>query len=337
MRDSIRVISYTLLIPCFLTVSCSSSGNLRKFNDADIDNAVSSDVAKKFQVKDTLDPTPTPSPTPAPEPKKKSKKKKHEAKVKKDETAEPTPTPELKAEPPMRRPSIVPFDVGEKLQYDIRYVGVTAGYFSIEVLPFKFVNDRQSYHFQGKAKTVKLFELIYRVDDSIESYVDYNGLYSERFTMDLDESKQTRKLIELYDYDKKQSFYWNRIDHVKNGYKEEKQHYDIELWSQDPLSSLYYLRVAQLPKDPSQPEVKFPVILDGKPWELHVKYKKHEKVYAGGEEREADAYTLDSYQNGELKNRDNTIWISSDEHRYVLRIEAKVKVGTFAIALDKIL
>ena len=336
MRESIRLIICTLLIPGIFSVGCSSSSNLRKFNDSDIAGAVSEAQAKKFEVRESAA-TPTPSPTPDPESKKKSKKKKHEAKVKKGEKVEPTPTPETKNTPPARKPEKMPFEIGEKLDYAIRYIGVTAGHFAIEVQPYKFVQDRQVYHLVGKATTVKIFELVYRVDDTVESYFDSSGLFSHRFTMDLDESKQTRKVIELYDYDKKQSMYWNRIDHVKNGYKEEKQNYDIELWSQDPLSSLYFLRLVQLPTDPSQPEYKFPVILDGKPWELRVKYKKREKIYAGGQVREADVYNMDSYQNGELKNRENTLWLSTDEHRYILRVEAKVKVGSFAVALDEIL
>ena len=331
MRDSTRLISYALWIPAVLSLSCSSSGNLRKFDDADIGQATSSDVAKKFEVKDSADPVP--SPTPIPELTKKKTKKKHQ-KMKKDEPA--PPVLEAKAVPPNRHIDPEPFQVGERLQYDIRYVGVTAGYFSTEVLPDKFVNDRRVYHLQAKAKTVKLFELIYRVDDSIESFFDYDGLFSHRFTMNLDESKQTRKLIELYDYDKKQSFFWNRIDHVKNGFKEEKSYFDIPLWAQDPLSSLFFLRTVKLPTNTTD-EFKFPVILDGKPWEVRLKFKKREKIYAGDKDREADVYQLDTYQNGELKNKDNTIWLSTDEHRYLLRVEAKVKVGSFAIALDKVL
>jgi len=322
-------VALTLLLTCMIA-GCSSSGDLRKFKDSDLTQEISPELAKKFEIKDVDAATPTPTPvkksvrkiTP-----KKSLKKKHQkgADVKHEAVV-----------PPMRRPDSMPFDVGEKLEYGIRYIGVTAAHFTMEVLPFKEVNDRKVYHLRGHAQTVSLFELIYRVNDVIESYWDYDGLYSSRFTMELDESKQSRKVIELYDYDKKKSYYWNRVDHSEKGYSEQKEQYDIPLWSQDPMSALYYVRTLKLPTEPGK-EARFPVILDGKPWESVFRYVGQEKIYGGDRYYDADKYQLENYQNGQAKNKDNTLWLSRDEHRYVLRLEAKVKVGSFAIALDKIL
>lgn len=331
MRESTRFIPHAVLFSLVFILGCSSSNNLRKFDEGDLSKEISSDAGKKFEVKDQADPSLVATPVPVAVNVKKKKKKKGN-KVTTVSEAPLQPAPEL---PPLRRVDPAPFDIGEKLEYDIRYVGVTAGYFNIEILPHKFLGDRKVYHILAKARTVKLFELVYRVDDSIESFFDYEGLYSHKFTMDLNESKQTRKLIELYDYDAKKSFYWNRVDHVQKGFKEEKTSFDIPLWSQDLLSSIFFLRMQKLGQDPSQ-EFRFPVILDGKPWEARVRFKNRTKIYAGGKEREADLYQLDTYQNGELKNKDNSIWFSTDEKHYLLRVEAKVKVGSFAIALDKI-
>ena len=337
MYDFLRKIG----ILTVLLISACSSSHLRKFDDGDISKELSADDAKKFEVKDVTSGTPAPTPAASPVPAvsavpkkvkaarmKKEKKKKEEAGV---PAASPTPVTIL-----IRRTEPMPFEIGEKLSYDIRYVGVTAGYFTLEVLPIKEMENRKVYHLQAHARTLKLFELIYRVNDIIESFFDYDGLYSHRFTMDLDESKQTRKLIELYDYDKKKSFYWNRVDHIEKGFKEDKQSYDISPYSQDPVSALFYLRMAKLPTEPG-PEFRFPLIIDGKPWEGVMHFKTKAKIYAGGKDRMASVYSFDNYQNGELKNKDNTVWISDDEHRYVLRVEAKVKVGSFAVALDKIL
>ncbi len=325
MKPSVVVstVSFSLIL---IIQGCSSSSNLRKFKDEDLQKEIPADIAKRFEVKDAT-PTPTPESVVVTQPTR-SKKKKAPKK-------EPKVTKQVLV-PPVRTIDPMPFEVGEKLAYGIRFIGVTAGYFNTEVLPMKTVDDRKVYHLHGAAKTVKLFELVYRVNDQIDSFWDAEGLYSHKFTMDLDESKQTRKVIELYDYDNKKSFYWNRVDHVEKGFKEQKEQYDIALWSQDPLSSLYYFRVLALPKEVGK-ETRFPLVLDGKPWESVVRYLGREKIYAGGRDFEADAYQLENYQNGELKNKDNKVWLSADVHRYVLRIEAKLKVGSFAVALDKIL
>jgi hypothetical protein len=309
-----------LLAGSLILIQGCTTAHLRKFEDGDIGKEMSADMAKKFEVKDVS----APEPSPAPEVKGKKSKKKKETKVVAVKVI------------PQRRPEALPFQVGERLAYDIRYIGVTAAHVEMSVLPEKQVNTRTVFPIQAKIKTVPVFELVYRVNDTVISYWDSQGMFSHRFTMDLDESKQSRKLIELYDYDKNKSFFWNRIDHVEKGFMEQKETYDIKPWSQDPLSSMYFMRVSALPTDPAV-EFRYPTVLDGKPWETALRFLRKETIYAAGQDREALVYHIDNYQNGELKNRDNTLWISNDSHRYILRLETKVKVGSFAVALDKIL
>lgn len=318
----------TVLSIGFIFSACSTNNGLRKFDDVNIKKEIPADVAEKFEVRDVSELNKT-STKPKTEEKADASKSKQKTKTKKGAVVEKEP-------PPVRRIDPMPFVEGERLNYDIRYVGVTAATFSMEVLPAKVVNDRKVFHLSAHAKTVKFFELVYRVDDMIESFWDYEGLYSHRFTMNLDETKQSRKLIELYDYDKKKSFYWNRIDHAEKGFSEQKEEHDVKPWSQDPLSLLYYLRVVQLPKNKGE-SIKIPVIMDGKQWEAVMTFDRREKLSVGSRDFEANVFKLENFQNGELKNKDNTVWISNDDHRYLLRIEAKIKVGSFAIALDRIL
>lgn len=309
-----------LTLLALLILSGCSSGPLRKFEEGDLGKEMSEDIAKKFEIKDLPAPTPVPSPTPEP---KKTKKKKADT------------APKAKVIP-IRRPATLPFLVGEKLRYDIRFVGVTAAHMELEVMPEKSISDRKVLPIRSKIKTVPVFDLVYRVDDNVFSYFDADGMFSHRFTMDLDESKQSRKLIELYDYDKNMSFFWNRIQHSEKGFIEQKESYNIKPWSQDPLSAIYFLRTVDLPREAGQ-EFRYPVILDGKPWESLLRYVGKERIYAGGKDREAVVYHVENYHKGELRNRENKIWLSDDERRLVLRIETKLKIGSFAVALDQIL
>ena len=325
---NLRTVAKSLLVSISL-VACSTSNGLRKFTDTDIEKEIPHDVAERFVVKDV---SALPSPVQSvavvePIKNKKTKKKQKKGAV----------VPEVKEPvvPPSRRVDPMPFTESEKLGYDIRYIGVTAAKFELEILPEKVVNDRKVYHLSGRAKTVKFFEIVYRVNDLIESFWDFDGLYSHRYTMNLDETKQSRQLIELYDYEKLKSYYWNRVDHVEKGFSEQKEEHDIKLWSQDPLSLLYYLRVIKLPDEKGE-SIKLPVILDGKQWESVFTFDRREKMSIGSRDFEANVYKLENFQDGALKNKDNTVWISNDSQRYILRIEAKLKVGSFAIALDRI-
>lgn len=320
-----KVVISLLFAVCFF-VSCSSL-HLKKFEDGNLSQEISKEIAEKFEVKEM------PAQISSAEPiiKTPIKKPKHETKHEKQKLQ-----PQVAELPPSRSLPVMPFKVGERLQYDIRYLGVTAGYLNFEVLPEKEVNQRVVYHLRGAARTVKLFELVYRVNDVIESFWDFDGLYSHRFTLTLDETKQSRKSVELYDYDKNKSYIWNRIDHADKGLSESKAEYDIAKWSQDILSALYYIRVAKLPTEPNQ-EFRFSVIMDGKPWESVITFSKKSKMYAAGQNFDVNVYSLVNYFEGQPRNKENTVWISDDEHRYLLRVETKIKVGSFAVALDKIL
>ncbi len=95
------------------------------------------------------------------------------------------------------------------------------------------------------------------------------------------------------------------------------------------------MRSVELPKVPGE-EFRFPVVVDGKPWECVVKFSKKGTQYANSKDYPANIYTIDSYENGEQRNKDNLLWISDDERKLILRVEAKVRVGSFAVSLDKV-
>ena len=100
--------------------------------------------------------------------------------------------------------------MGERHVFEITYFGMVAGDFTLDVLPHKRINGRQVYHVRGHALSSNLFSLFYRIDDIVETYFDYEGLFSHRFHLKLDETKQTRDSLELNDSEKKQTFFWNR-------------------------------------------------------------------------------------------------------------------------------
>ncbi|MBH9751110.1 DUF3108 domain-containing protein, partial [Clostridioides difficile] len=74
----------------------------------------------------------------------------------------------------------------------------TAGQLELDVLPEKVVADRPTYHFRAVASSTSVFSLFYRVNDVAESFMDTTGLFSHKFSLKLDESKQTRDVLELY-------------------------------------------------------------------------------------------------------------------------------------------
>ncbi len=236
---------------------------------------------------------------------------------------------------PNRRPVKDPIWVGEELAYEVTYFGVAAGHFTLKVLPHEIVNGRKVYHLQGNATTSKLFSMFYQMDDMVETFWDYVGLYSHRFHLSLNETKQKRDSIELNDSENKQTFYWNRWNHYKKGYIEIKEYKNIPQFPQDSLSALYYMRTI-LPKRNGE-KFSFPVVSEGKYWEGDVTVVRREMMRTCLGRVSTIVVKPEAKYAGVLKKEgDSFIWFTDDDRRHVVRLEAKVKIGTVVAKLIEV-
>ena len=235
---------------------------------------------------------------------------------------------------PNRRPPSEPIYLGERVSYDITYLGMTAGEFSVSVEPFKEINNRKVYHIKGSAKSSKVFSMFYKLDDTIESFIDYEGIFPHRFQILLDESKQKRNSLELFDSEKGRTFFWNRWDHHKRGYTEVKDFFPMQAFSQDSLSSLYFLRTVPLP---TGSVTTFPVISEGKNWEAVVTVVRREEINTPMGRLKTIVLKPETKYQGILKKQgDSFIWLTDDERRFMVRLEAKVKIGSIVAKLKSI-
>jgi hypothetical protein len=297
------------------------------------------ELAQKFDVKEV---TAAPAATPAPvvEAAPPVKKGKHKKKSAASGAKESPQQLEAQAEQtraaryPHRRPAKDPLWIGEKLLFEITYFGMAAGDFTAEIAGLKMVDSHMVYKIEAHATSSSVFSLFYRLNDSIESYLDYDGIFSHRFHLILDESRQSRDALELYDYDKLQTFYWNKWNHRDRGYSESKEYGEIQPLSQDSVSALYYVRTVPLPDGAV---LSFPVISEGKSWECIVTVVRREMVDSPmGRVRAVVVKPETKFQGVLQKRGDSFIWFTDDDRRIPIRLEAKVKIGTVVGTLKKV-
>jgi hypothetical protein len=235
---------------------------------------------------------------------------------------------------PTRRPKKDPIWVGEKQTFDITYFGMSAGDVTFEVLPFKAIRGRKVYHIRGVAKSSKVFSLFYTLDDMIESFMDFEGLFTHRFRVLLDESKQQRDALELNDSEKAQTFYWNRWNHKTNGYSETKEFAPMQPFSQDSLSALYYMRTLPMP---TGAVIEFPVVSEAKSWDAVITVIRREIMQTPFGRTQVIVVKPETKFQGVLQKKgDSYLWLTDDDRRFVVRLEAKVKIGTVIADLKKV-
>lgn len=225
-----------------------------------------------------------------------------------------------------RRPLVDPFWVGEEVVHDVHYFKVSAGELRMKVEPFSMVNGRKSYTFAIEIKTSSLFSRFYKVEDRVETLVDYEDLVPRVFQLHVKESGKVAESRMLFDTKTNKATFWEKKVTKDDGEVEKKEEWDILPYSQNVYSAVFYMR--NFKWEPGK-EVSFRVANENENLVFSGKALKREVLNTRLGPIKAIKIQPQIVLKGQFKPiGDNFIWISDDEHRYILRIESKIKIGT---------
>lgn len=225
-----------------------------------------------------------------------------------------------------RRPVKDPFRVGEVITHEVSYFKTTAGSLVLKVEPMVNVNGRKAYNFATEIKTSSMYSHIYAVDDRVETFVDYETLVPRVYALHVRESGQLREARMLFDEKANRATFWEKKVTEKSGTEEKKQAWDILPYSQNVFSAIFYMRNFQW--EPGK-EIAFRVADDEQNLIFKGKCLRREKIDTVLGEKDALVIKPQIILKGAFKPvGDIYIWLSDDEHKYPLRIESKIKIGT---------
>ncbi|MES2801045.1 MAG: DUF3108 domain-containing protein [Bdellovibrionota bacterium] len=225
-----------------------------------------------------------------------------------------------------RRPNVDPFKVGEKVIHEVSYFAAKAGTLTMQVKPFAQVNNRKSYNFSVSLQSSRVFSNFYSVEDRVDTFLDYENLMPHVLKINI---KETGKLAQSQSYFNNETLtasFWEKKYTEKSGEEERKFTWDILPFSQNAFSGLFYMRVFNW-KEGKQ--VSFRVAEDKKNIVFTGTAIAKEKLNTDAGEFNAIKIKASIVTRGALSQTgDIFIWVSDDEHKYILRIEAKIKIGT---------
>lgn len=329
--------------------ACSTKQILR--SDKAKDLGLIKEYEKVLHVK--VLPTPTPSaapsdasvsPTPAPALTAKPTPTTQKEKVTKTPKPTPTPTPKKFDEvfripligprqPDIevadgftgRRPIVDPYKVGQKVVLNLSYYNVVAGQMTIETLPFVEVNGRKAYHFRVSAKTSDLFSKFYAVDDYAETFVDYETLLPFNYEIHVRESKQLREIRSFFDWKNLKSKYWEQKITQEWGTENKELEWTVLPYSQNVFSAIYYLRAFAL--KPGM-EVQMRVADEGRNMVVKGAVVRKEKLKTDVGEFDTIVMRPEIQMQGVFQPVGEILfWITDDEHKQIIRLESKIKIG----------
>ena len=208
------------------------------------------------------------------------------------------------------------FNVPERLEYDLAWVGINAGSAILSI-------DKQEDAFviTSRARSNKFISVFYKVDDKVWCIVDgSDGTfgYTKNYRVKLREGRHRRDKEVVFDQELKKAHY---IDHRKGKTRE----YTFEGNVHDPLSGFFAMRKINLVVGES---VKVRIFDSKRMWDVEVDVLRKEKVNVPAGVFDAIVVKPKLKSEGFFKRKgDIIIWLTDDERKVPVKMQTKAPVG----------
>jgi hypothetical protein len=219
-----------------------------------------------------------------------------------------------------------PFRTGEKMDFVLKYSGISAGAATLEVHDMVQIDGVEAYHFVVTARSNSFVDIFFKVRDRIDSYADAGMNHSLIYKKDQEEGKTRRKITVDFDWAENKSTYVNFDSNPKV--------INLIPGTFDPLSVFYYSRLFdfQNTKEFENPVTDGEKNLMGV---LRVIGRETVSVPAGTFQTlvlEPDMKDIEGVfakkQRAKIR-----LWITDDADRLLVQMKSKAIVGSFVAEL----
>jgi hypothetical protein len=225
-------------------------------------------------------------------------------------------------------PQTFPFAPGEKLHYEVYWLGIKAAKATLEVLPMTVMDGKPVWHFAMTAQTTPFVATIYPVSNTINSWAGEDMTRALRYTENKRKRSTTKNVSITFDWEANMAY------SVKNG---KKRTVELKPGAFDPLSIFYFFRMQELREN-----LEFSRPVTDRKHCLTTVTRVHgrQTVRSGGQLWDTWLVEpeLSQVKNVFEKNPDARlqIWVTADERRIPVMLKSKIAVGSFTAQLVEI-
>lgn len=219
------------------------------------------------------------------------------------------------------------FKDGEYLRYKMSYSGfLRAGTAVLEVKEAD-LNGQKVFHTKGTGWTSGMIKWFFKVEDVYQSYFDKNVVKPYLFKRKINEGGYKKNIITTFNYDSNTAY-------VQDFIKQKEQTIPV-LNVQDLLSTFYYLRNQNVKNMKKGDEIAIDIFLDAQIYPFKLKFlgKKVLKTDFG---KVNTLIFRPLVQSGRVfKAQESvTLWITDDENKIPIKMEASLAVGSLQAELE---
>jgi hypothetical protein len=230
------------------------------------------------------------------------------------------------AKPAPRSEQRVPFAAGETLSYDVSWSSyLTAGTATTTVLEKKPSFNSTAYYIVAEGRPTPLLSKLYSVYYKLDTLLDSFTLLPQRGTVYSEEGKRHRFKTTQFDRAAKKVLFEYKADTTV------KSDFATSAVTQDALSAIYVLRA--IPLKPGE-KMTMPISDNGKNYKVQFDAGASEKVRTPRGDQAALKIRLSVFDDKATSVGKNVfIWISEDERRLPVKLQADLPVGSFNLLL----
>ncbi|TAD98650.1 MAG: DUF3108 domain-containing protein [Bacteroidetes bacterium] len=224
------------------------------------------------------------------------------------------------------------FQRGEFLTYLVHYSFVNAGEATVFMdKDLHTINNRACYKVDIVGRSIGMLSMTYKINDLWQSFIDTGAIIPQKFHRNIQENNYRKKETVIFDHLKKTSV----LTHKTFDDPEVKKEYPIPMNVQDMVSGYYYLRTLDFANLKVGDTLSVDGYLEGQIYDFKIRFVGREKLRTEfGKIRTAIISPI-LPETQLFKGRDALkVWISDDENRVPIKIQAELFVG--AIELDLI-
>lgn len=232
------------------------------------------------------------------------------------------------------KPETLPFEVGEQLEVRIGWLAIPAGTAVLEVREGPKFNGRSTYQLWGRIRSNRMVDMIYSIDNRIESFVDKEGLVPYKFLLHMLEKDQKKEIRVSFDHTKEKAFFWAKRISKKWGNQDINRQDLFMPRAQDIFSALYYARTIDYKLKRRE---TIPIFENGKNMEVELLPVANELVVSKAGAFQCWKILVRVRLKGHLQPMgDIYMWLSDDSKKYLVKFDAKVKIGSLRGNLVKV-
>ncbi|MBA6152156.1 DUF3108 domain-containing protein [Gelidibacter maritimus] len=221
------------------------------------------------------------------------------------------------------------FQEGEWFKFRMSYSGfLKAGNATLEVKESR-LNGREVFHVVGKGWTTGAIRWFFKVKDRYESYFDKQTGMPYKFIRNIDEGGYTKDIEIEFDHVASKA-------HVNNKKEKKKASFTIEENVQDMVSAFYYLRNNYNTNTISEGDVvSLNMFFDEENYNFKLKFLGREELKTTFGTIKTLKFRPYVMAGRVFKEKESlTLWVSADDNKIPLRIQADLAVGSLRADLE---